>query len=450
MMNPGLENRLNHFLERIEREDINLHGFILNVRGVEKAKAYYDPFQEGQPHRMYSVSKTMVALAVGMLIDAKKLSLDDHIVDFFDDLIPEKPSAFLLRLTIRDMLRMATCYRVTAYREYVDEDWTKPFFTGNPDHEPGMVFNYDTGCSQVFSSLVKRLTGKEVIDFLEERLFAPLGCEDPRYWLRDPSGQCTGGTGLCMSLRDLNRVAMCLSRGGDGLIPAWFVAEMQKKQIDTLLQGNEEEQYGYGWQCWRTRAGWVLYGMGGQLAVLCPEKDAVLCTIADVRLDPNGMQRIYDAFFEELYPWLDQEDMEPVSWKLPAHTLRDCPEAKRVIKGEYAFPQRNDLGITQLMIDGNLILIRNRKGGCRIPFTPGQTVTCEYPGWPGEPATVSAAWFADGQLRIRCHAVGDFPCGFDMILSFREERMTVECRRSYDPRTDDYEGVASGWILKQL
>lgn len=443
-MKQGLDKRVLAFVDRVRREDINLHGFILTVGGQEKVSASYAPFSLNRPHRMYSVSKTMVACALGMLMEEGKLRLDDHIVDFFRDLLPEQVSPYLLHLTVRDMLRMATCYRQTAYREYIDEDWTKPFFTGHPDHEPGTVFNYDTGNSQVLSSLVRRLSGQEVVDFLTVRLFAPLGCEDEIYWLRDPSGQCTGGTGLCMSLRDLNRVALCLSRGGDGLIPAWFVAEMQKKQIDTLLQGNEEEKYGYGWQCWRTRAGWVLYGMGGQLAVLCPEKDAVLCTTADVRLDPCGMQRIYNAFFEELYPWLDQEDMAPESLMLPAPVLPHDPAVRQVTEGEYLFPEENALGWKKLTVRGNHLIYENARGRCDLPFEPGKTMTADYPGWPGEPATVSAGWFADGALRIRCHAIGDFPCGFDMLLYFIEGAVTAEARRSSDPRTDGYDGVASG------
>ena len=442
----GLEVRVDRMIARLRREDVNMHGMILTVRGEEKVKAYYDPFREGQPHRLYSVSKTMVACAVGMLMEEGKLRLEDHIVDFFPDLLPEQVSPYLAHLTIRDMLRMATCYRQTAYQEYVDEDWTKPFFTGKPDHEPGTVFNYDTGNSQVLASLVKRLSGEEVIDFLEERLFRPLGCRDDRYWLRDPAGQCTGGTGLCMSLRDLNRVALCLNRGGDGLIPGWFVAEMQKKQIDTLLQGNEEERYGYGWQCWRTRAGWVMYGMGGQLAVFCPEQDAVLCTIADVRLDPQGMQRIYDAFFEEVYPWLDQEDMAAVSLQLPALTLRDNSMSARILAGHYVFPRENELGLKWLQIDGNSLRYENARGQCYLPFRPGETIQAEYPGWAGEPATVSAGWYADRALRIRCHAIGDFPCGFDMTVVFAGDTVTVQARRSWDPRTDDYDGVGTGGL----
>ncbi len=441
-MKNDLRKRVDAFTGRCRKEDVNLHGFILSVRGQEKVKAYYAPFREGAPHRMYSVSKTMTAIAIGMLMEEGKLGLEDRITDYFPDLLPEQVSPWLTELRLRDMLRMATCYRQTAYREYVDEDWTRPFFTGQPDHAPGTVFNYDTGCSQVLASLVRRLSGKEVIDFLEERLFRPLGCEDSRYWLRDPSGQCTGGTGLCMSLRDLHRVALCLSRGGDGLIPGWFVSRMQTKQIDAPLQGDEEERYGYGWQCWRTRAGWVLYGMGGQLAVLCPEKDAVLCTIADVRLDPCGMQRIYNAFFEEIYPYLDSEDMEPASLTLPALTLPDAAGKQPVAEQTFVFGE-NPLGMKELRLEQDRLVYRNSRGLCELPYRPGETITAAYPGWP-DPATVSAGWLADGILRLRCHAIGDFPCGFDMLLVLQGDSVTLQSRRSGDPRTDGYDGAATG------
>ena len=443
-MKNDLRKRIDAFTERCRKEDVNLHGFILSVGEQEKVKAYYAPFREGAAHRMYSVSKTMTAIALGMLIEEGKLSLDDRIACYFADLLPEQVSPWLLGLRIRDMLRMATCYRQTVYREYVDTDWTRPFFTGKPDHEPGTVFNYDTGCSQVLASLVRRLSGQEVIDFLEDRLFRPLGCGDPRYWLRDPAGQCTGGTGLCMSLRDLHRVALCLSRGGDGLIPGWFVAEMQKKQIDTVLQTNEEERYGYGWQCWRTRAGWVLYGMGGQLAVLCPDRDAVFCTIADVRLDPCGMQRIYDAFFEELFPYLGAEDMEPVSLELPALALPDASGVPQPEDRVYVFAE-NPLGLKELRMSPGRLTYRNSRGECELPYRPGETITAGYPGWP-DPATVSAGWVAEGMLRIRCHAIGDFPCGFDMLLVLKDGSITVQSRRSGDPRTDEYDGSATGTL----
>ena len=143
MLDQRLKTRIENFVSRLRREDVNMHGFILSVGGEIKATAYYAPFREGEPHRMYSVSKSMTAVAIGILMEEGKLGLDDHIVDYFPDYLPEQPDPRLMRLILRDMLRMATCYRSTAYREGVDENWTKPFFTATPTHEPGTVFHYD-------------------------------------------------------------------------------------------------------------------------------------------------------------------------------------------------------------------------------------------------------------------------------------------------------------------
>lgn len=445
MTDNRLAFRFEQMINRLQREDVNMHGMILTVNGQEKAKAYYAPFREGQPHRLYSVSKTLTGIAIGMLMDEGKIRLEDRITDFFSDFLPEKPDGRLLRLTIRDMLRMATCYQRTAYREGIDENWTKPFFTSCPSHEPGTVFHYDTGNSQVLSALVRRLSGLEVMDFLEKRLFTPLGCTDRRYWLRDPSGACQGGSGLCMSLRDMHRVALCVLRGGDKIIPGWYVEEMQKKQIETPLQGNEEERYGYGWQCWRTRNGFSMYGMGGQLAVICPGKQTVFSTIADTRLDPFGVQRIYNAFFEEVYPYLGEEEMEPRAWTLKTDAVPDRKQYALAESPVYRFEEGNPLHIRSMQIKGNCLYFENDRGQAALPFGRGSSRKIAFPGWTDEPALASGGWLGAGLLRIRCFAIGDAPCGFDMLLCFREDTLTVQCKRSSDVRlTVHYEGTATG------
>ena len=237
MLDQRLATRVENFVSRLKRESVCMHGFILDVRGEVKATAYYPPFVEGKAHRMYSVSKSMTVLAIGLLLDEGKISLDDRIADYFRDFLPEKPDARLMRLKIRDMLRMATCYRATVYRE-TDDDWTKPFFTAEPTHEPGTVFHYDTGCSQVLAALVARLTGQQVMDYLTARVFTPLGANDEKHWLCDPAGTCQGGTGLCMSLRDLHKVTRLVMDGGRGILPEWFCREMTKKHIDNCLCAN--------------------------------------------------------------------------------------------------------------------------------------------------------------------------------------------------------------------
>ena len=321
------------FVERLEREDVCLHGFELRQDGEIRAEGYYAPFAKGQPHRMYSVSKSMVALALGLLLGEGRLRLTDHIVDFFPEALPAAPDPRLLRMTIEDMLRMTTCYRRTTYREGVDRDWAATFFRGDCTHEPGTLFHYDTSCTQVLGALCQRVSGQGLLELLEERIFHPIGATDPKRWLTDPSGVPQGGTGLIMSLRDLGKTAQLVMDGGRGLLPESFLRSATAKQVDTTVQGNPEERFGYGWQYWRTRRGWAMYGMGGQLAVACPAEGLLLCTIADTRLDPYGVQRIYDAFFEEIVaaPGMEYDgDAQRLERKLAALRLGGVPCRKEL------------------------------------------------------------------------------------------------------------------------
>lgn len=311
-----LNTRVERLITRLSDQGVQMHGFLLSVGGVQRAAAYYAPFFEGQPHRMFSVSKSMVGLAVGILLDEGKLRLSDRLADHFSDDLPPNPDGRLLRLTLRDALRMATCYERTVYRKGKDDNWARAFFWGAPTHEPGTVFHYDTSASQVLGALVRRCSGLSALDFLDARLFSKIGAKDKKYWLTDPSGECQGGTGLFLSLRDLEKTAHLVLSGGGGLLSKDFLSEMTKKQIDTPPDLTPEGCYGYGYQCWRTRAGYSFYGMGGQLAVCCPEKETLFCTVADTRRDPTGVQKIYDAFFEEIYPLIGKEDMTPARYDL--------------------------------------------------------------------------------------------------------------------------------------
>ncbi|MBQ8136663.1 MAG: hypothetical protein IJ174_04440, partial [Clostridia bacterium] len=244
-------------------------------------------------------------------------------------------------------------------------------------------------------------------------------------------------------LRDLHRVGLCVLHGGEGVIPAWYAEEMGKKHIETLLSGNEEERYGYGWQCWRTRAGFAMYGLGGQLCVICPEKQTVLSTIADTRLDPCGVQRIYNAFFEEIEPYLDEEDMEPIVLRLACGALENRANALEST-GEYLFEAGNPLPFKRLRLQKDALVYENDRGCITLPLSYGEVRRIVFPGWPGVKGMVSSGWVQEGLLRVRCHQIDFSPCGFDMLLQFKGQTVTVQSRKSFDPMTEGYDGVATG------
>src|SRR5690625_1688228 len=97
-----------NFIKRIERENLNLHGFLLVRKGQIAAEGYWAPYSRESMHRMYSVSKTFVSLAVGLMVDEGKIKLEDRVVAFFQDEVPQNVHPYLAETTVRDLLMMAS------------------------------------------------------------------------------------------------------------------------------------------------------------------------------------------------------------------------------------------------------------------------------------------------------------------------------------------------------
>ena len=169
--------------------------------------------------------------------------------------MPDEVPEELGILTVRDLLRMASCYDVTQYRPLVDENWTKAFFTGTPQHPAGTIFTYDTGASQVLASLVERLSGQPLLDFVRSRLFEPIGMKGPFKWLTDRAGNPQGGTGLIMPLHDLALLSEFCMGDGLGLLDRDYLRAATGCQIMTDHRSMPEEKYGYGYYFWQMRRG---------------------------------------------------------------------------------------------------------------------------------------------------------------------------------------------------
>ena len=283
-----------------EMEGRGLHGFLMTEHGQTLAEGYCAPFGAERMHRMYSVSKSVVSLAIGMLIGDGRIALSDRITDHFPEYVSESTPALLREVTIRNMLMMSTCYDRAMYSPLGDQDWTKPFFYGEPTHPAGLLFHYDTSASQVLCALVEKLTGESILAFMQRRLFGPIGMDGEKKWLRDGAGTSQGGTGLLLTLRDFSRLANFCMGDGQGLIPESYLRAATGWQIATEERSAPEERYGYGYQFWRMRRGFYMYGLGGQMALCLPEEGLCLCTTADMMLSSVGVQPIFDAFFRHL------------------------------------------------------------------------------------------------------------------------------------------------------
>ena len=81
---------IERFIDRLEGSRLCMHDFLMIKGGGVLAEGYWKPFHADRRHRMYSVSKSFVSIAVGVMIGEGKLSLDDPVAGFFPELLPGK------------------------------------------------------------------------------------------------------------------------------------------------------------------------------------------------------------------------------------------------------------------------------------------------------------------------------------------------------------------------
>lgn len=454
---------LEQMLDFLEARGVPMHSLLVMRGGALVFEAYWSPFGPDTLHRMFSETKSLVSLAIGLLADAGRLSLDDTICRYFPDkLPPEGPSPELAALTIRDMLRMATPYRRTTYKDHPGPDWVGSFFTAPPDHYPGTLFSYDTSSTHTLCALVERLSGRPLLEYLRQTCLNAIGFSPDAYCIRDPMGISQGGSGLMARPRDMLRLLRLLADGGrfEGrqLLPADYLQAALRKQIDTEANCNSGESdfsQGYGYQFWQLHHNaWCLYGMDGQLAVCVPDQDLLVVTTADTQGHQGGVQLILDALWTCLWPTLHAGSLpaDPAAQnrlQARAAALRLAPvqglSQPPTMSDQYDMAP-NRTGLTALELDSaadrGMLHLHYGTQVLAIPFGYGQCVCGPFAD--GTPCAASGGWKDNRTLLVRICLLGERTGSLLVQAVFDPERVTLLLRSLEEFPDPHFDGTATG------
>ena len=95
------------FIAASEADELDLHSLLILHHGSVVAEAYRAPFDADTPHRMYSVTKSFTASAIGLAIADGLLTVEDRVVEIFPDLAPHPIDQHLAELRIKHLLTMS-------------------------------------------------------------------------------------------------------------------------------------------------------------------------------------------------------------------------------------------------------------------------------------------------------------------------------------------------------
>lgn len=474
------------FLDELERFGVYLHSFALLKGNAVFAEGYREPFHAEELHRMYSISKTFAAMAVGVLIGDKKLNLTDKIISFFPEYEDTCTDPNILDATVEDLLKMNAPFAdVPTYCAhvpgYLETNWLRTFFTTSTTHPSGTVWNYDTSATYILGVITERITNMPFMDLLYQRVLRKIGCSEGVHCLKTPDDYSWNGSAVFCTTMDLARFARLIMMGGawDGeqLIPADFVAAAISRQTDNNSSGFADpvNGRGYGYQIWCTMDNtYAFLGMGNQLAICMPEEDLLFVCTAD----HQGDLSIRPIIFTSLWHNIKEKASVPLAEDLGSHKklLDKCthmpyPVVEGAMESDIALGiwgkkiilHDNPMKITEIIFlkSGNghsIMRYTNAQGQKEIPFDFGKAVVSEFPqdGYGGKKVGVpmdrrfrcitSGAWTMPNTLRIKCDIIDIYLGNINMLFVFKGNQVGIHFQRNAQWLLDEYNGYATGEI----
>lgn len=436
-------SQLQSFIEAADASIDGMNSFMLLRHGRVVAEGWWGPYRAEARHSLFSLSKSFTSTAIGLAIAEGKLSLDDPVLKFFPDDAPAEPSEYLKAMRVSDLLRMSTGQQAEPPR-LPDQHWVKKFLAQPVPFKPGTHFLYNTSATYVLSSIIQKVTGMTLLDYLRPRLFDPLGIEGPT-WDVSPQGISTGGYGLSIRTEDIARFGqLYLQKGvweGKRLVPESWVEAATARQTSNGSNPNSDWDQGYGYQFWRCRHG-AYRGDGafGQYCVALPEQDAVIAITGGL----GNMQAVLDLVWDKLLP-----AFKPAP--LPAE---DASRAKleRTLKGlvlraqegvaipaqlsatRYVFP-KNDLGVESVTLEtgekSDTLTLRSKGTDQKLVCGHGQWIDGRLTlgTFLDQPQAASGAWIAPGTYQAKtCFYESPYTLG--LRLRFYGDRLRIDIERN--------------------
>lgn len=440
------------FIEAVESQIHEFHSFILLRHGKVVAEGWWSPYGRAIPHMLFSLSKSFTSTAIGLAVAEGRFSIDDPVLSFFPDEKPAEMNEHWVAMRVRHLLSMSTGHAVDTMPPMIELSggfWTKGFFEIPVVHPPGTHFLYNTGASYILSAILQKVTGMKLVDYLQTRLFEPLGITNAT-WEESPEGISTGGFGLNIKTEGIAAFGQLYLQKGmwesKQLVPQAWVEEATSSHISNGTDPKSDWAQGYGYQFWRCRHN-AYRGDGafGQYCIVMPEQDAVLAITAGVADMQIPLNVVWDTLFSAMNADALPEDPaahDSLTKKLaslttiPVQGLSTSPAVAQV-SGQIYQVDANELKIETLVFDFAEL-------GCSVKAktTAGEeTIPCSYGVWQQGatklfnepwvlnpmPIAASGAWTADDTFTLIVRLY-ETPFFHTFVCRFADDQLTVETK----------------------
>ena len=268
------------FCQDIRQNNWNVFGAEVYVDG-RLAHSFGDT-QENR-HPIYSATKTITSIALGMAADEGKLDIAKPLTDYLPKSIVAEMSCAQREAYRHISLRRLMCMSVAGFPfRPQGESWLRDSLSYPLPH-PGLpAFDYSNISAYLAGVAAACALGENLYKYLCRKLFAPLGIYDPPA-VFCPDGFFYGASGMELTVNELSRIGLLLYHGGmyEGrrLLSADYVQEATSVQ-----QMNREG--GYGYFLWKYRDGFSINGKWKQKCYVLPTSGLMVTYLSHIE-DPG-------------------------------------------------------------------------------------------------------------------------------------------------------------------
>lgn len=205
---------VNRFFETCREAGNEIHTLQIYQNGEKMLRIAPSPYSCTDKRENYSLSKSFASTGIGFAIEEGLLRTDDRIVDLFPDKLPDTVDDHLAAMRLSHVLSMNTGHAGCVMPHmYHTDDVARAFLAQPVPFRPGTHFAYNTGATCLLSALVQRVSGETLFDYVNRKLFVPLGICGA-YWNQCGEGVNEGGVGLHLSSDDIIKFALLCLNGG--------------------------------------------------------------------------------------------------------------------------------------------------------------------------------------------------------------------------------------------
>lgn len=288
---------------------------------------YFDPawhpyYHGTDLHSMQSVSKTVTSVILGIAITRGdfKSGLDTRVLHYFNPTKVKNIDERKRRMNLRHVLTMTTGLDWIEDVPYSDphsdsslmeatNDWVQYVIDKPMKEEPGTVFNYSSGATELLAYVFQKETGQDIDSYGEKYLFRPLGMK--HFWKRTPKGVIDTEGGLYLNDADLAKIGYLYLHHGTWNDQRIVSESWVQDSLVPSMPGQPGGGYKYGFKWWllpESATGapqyvWMGRGFGGQRLMVFPEKDLIaVFTGWEILGDPAPSQALFSRILPAVNP----------------------------------------------------------------------------------------------------------------------------------------------------